>query len=45
VASRLLEAREALYSAIADALVDTVDRTPEEVAEQVVLLARERSAG
>ena len=45
VASRLLEAREALYSAIADATVDTVDRTPEEVAEQVVLLARERSVG
>jgi shikimate kinase len=45
VASRLLEAREALYSAVADAVVDTVDRTPEEVAEQVVLLARERSVG
>ena len=45
MASRLLEAREALYSAVADAVVDTVDRTPEEVAEQVVLLARERSVG
>ncbi len=45
VAGRLLEAREALYSAIADAVVDTVDRTPDEVAEQVVLLARERSVG
>ena len=45
VASRLLEAREALYSAVADAVVDTVDRTPEEVAEQVVLVARERSSG
>ena len=43
MAGRLLEAREALYLAVADAVVDTVDRTPEEVAEQVVLLARERS--
>jgi shikimate kinase len=40
-AGKLLEAREALYSATADAIIDTVDRTPEEVAEQVVLVARE----
>jgi shikimate kinase len=40
-AGRLLEAREALYSAIADVVVDTVDRTPEEVAQEVVLVARE----
>jgi shikimate kinase len=40
----LLEAREALYSAVADAVVDTVGRTPREVADQVVLLAREWSA-
>jgi shikimate kinase len=43
VAGRLLEAREALYSAVADAVVDTVDRTPEEVASQVVLIATARS--
>jgi shikimate dehydrogenase len=41
-ASRLLEAREALYAAIADVVVDTVDRTPEEVAREIVLLASER---
>jgi shikimate kinase len=40
-AGRLLEAREALYSATADAVVDTVDRTPAEVAEQVLLAAQE----
>ena len=44
VAVRLLEAREALYSAIADAVVDTVDQTPQEVADQVVSLVRERRA-
>jgi shikimate kinase len=43
-AGKLLEAREALYSATADAVVDTVDRTAEEVARQVVLVARERGA-
>jgi len=42
VAIRLLEAREALYSAVADAMVDTVDRTPDEVADQVVALVQER---
>jgi shikimate kinase len=43
-AGKLLEAREALYSAIADAVVDTVDRSADEVADQVVLLAHERNA-
>jgi len=43
VAHRLLEAREALYSAVADVTVDTVDRTPEEVADHVVGLVRDRS--
>ncbi len=43
-AGKLLEAREALYSAVADAVVDTVDRTPEEVALQVIALARDRGA-
>lgn len=43
VAVSLLEAREALYSAVADVSVDTVGRTPEEVAGQVVEVVRGRS--
>lgn len=35
-ATRLLEAREALYAAVADAMVDTVGRTAEQVAEAVL---------
>ena len=35
-ATRLLEARESLYSAVADFSVDTVGRTPSEVADDVV---------
>ena len=38
-AGRLLEAREALYAAVADAVVDTVDRAPADVAQEVVALA------
>ena len=34
-ATRLLEARESLYTAVADLSVDTVGRTAEQVAEQV----------
>ena len=33
-ATRLLEAREALYAAVADLSVDTVGRTPEQVADE-----------
>jgi len=43
-AGKLLESREGLYSAVADVVVDTVDRTPQTVAAQVVALAREWSA-
>ncbi|MEI7814502.1 MAG: shikimate kinase [Coriobacteriia bacterium] len=43
-AGKLLEAREALYVAVADATVDTGDRTPQDVAHEVVALMRERSA-
>jgi shikimate kinase len=43
-ATELLGAREALYSAVADLVVDTVDRTADEVARQVVQLVQERSA-
>ena len=42
-ATELLGAREALYGAVADLVVDTVDRTPEEVALEVVRLVEERS--
>ena len=43
-AGKLLEAREALYAAVADVVVDTVDRTPQDVAREVVGLAQERNA-
>jgi shikimate kinase len=36
VAQRLLEARESVYEAVADAVVPTQGRTPEDVAEEVV---------
>ncbi len=41
----LLDARESLYSAVADAVIDTVTMSPEVVAEQVVdlVLAEEAS--
>ena len=44
-AGMLLEAREALYGATADVVIDTVDRSAEEVAGEVVRVVRERSAG
>jgi shikimate kinase len=43
-ATRLLEARESLYSAVADVTVDTVGRTPDEVAADVVAVVEERAA-
>jgi shikimate kinase len=43
-ATRLLEARESLYSAVADVTVDTVGRTPDEVAADVVAAVEERAA-
>jgi shikimate kinase len=36
VAQRLLEAREALYTAVADAVIETTGRGPEDVADDVV---------
>ena len=41
-AGKLLEAREVLYSATADVVVDTVDRTAAAVAQEIVLMAQER---
>ena len=41
VATKLLEARESLYAAVADITVDTVARTPDEVARDVVLAVKE----
>jgi shikimate kinase len=41
-ATRLLEARESLYSAVADATIDTVGRSVDEVADEVVAAIRER---
>jgi shikimate kinase len=41
-ATSLLEARQALYMAVADATVDTVGRSADQVADEVALLARER---
>jgi shikimate kinase len=43
-ATRLLDARESLYSATADMTVDTVGRTANEVAAQVVAAVVERGA-
>jgi shikimate kinase len=43
-ATRLLEARESLYTAVADVIVDTVGRTPEDVASTVVSAIMEASA-
>lgn len=40
-ATALLEARESLYSAVADVTVDTVGRTAEEVAQDVVRAVEE----
>lgn len=39
-ATTLLEARESLYSAVADIVVDTVRKSPETVADEVVELIR-----
>lgn len=41
-ATRLLEARESLYSAVADVAVDTVGRAADEVADEVVAAIAER---
>jgi shikimate kinase len=41
-ATSLLEARESLYSAVADVEIDTVGRTPEDVAVSVVAAVTER---
>ena len=41
-ATRLLEARESLYSAVADVAVDTVGRSPEDVADLIVHAIEER---
>jgi len=41
-ATTLLEAREALYTAVADAVVDTVDRSPDVVADEVIGLLKGR---
>lgn len=43
-ATRLLEARESLYSAVADVVVDTVGRSAEEVAREVWTHIKERCA-
>lgn len=45
MASQLLKARETLYRAISDIVVDTTGRTPDEVAEEVVAQVREASGG
>ena len=42
-AGKLLDAREALYAAVADAVVDTVGRSPQDITREIVALARERS--
>lgn len=43
-ATTLLDARESLYSAVSDAVVDTVGRTPEEIADDVVAFLGSRDA-
>jgi shikimate kinase len=43
-ATRLLEARESTYSAVADLTVDTVGRSADDVAEDVASAIREREA-
>ncbi len=43
-ATALLEARESLYSAVADAVVDTVDRSPDAVVDEIVGHLRGRAA-
>ena len=43
-ATMLLDARESLYSAVADAVVDTVDCSPETVADEIVGLLRSTAA-
>jgi shikimate kinase len=40
-ATRLLEARESLYATVADATIDTVGRSVDEVADEVVAVIRE----
>lgn len=42
-ATALLDARESLYSAVSDVVVDTVDRAPESVAEEIVALVGSRA--
>lgn len=41
-ATRLLEARESLYSAVADVTIDTVGRSVDDVAKDVVVAIKER---
>ena len=43
-ATRLLEARESLYAAVADIAIDTVGRSAEDVARDVVGAVRGRDA-
>ena len=43
-ATRLLEARESLYAAVADVAVDTVSRSVDDVARDVVAAVKERGA-
>ena len=43
-ATRLLEARESLYEAVADITVDTVGKTPAEVADEIVIAVEEIGA-
>jgi shikimate kinase len=43
-ATRLLEARESTYSAVADVTIDTVGRSADDVAEDVARVIREREA-
>ena len=40
-ATALLQAREGLYTSTGDATVDTVEKTPESVADEVVRVFRE----
>jgi len=42
-ATALLDARESLYSAVSDVVIDTVDRTPESVADEIVSFLRSRT--
>lgn len=43
-ATALLDAREALYSAVSDCVVDTVNRTPGDIADEIVAFMRSHDA-